>query len=634
MGRFKSTMKNQKLFLILLIAIPILSLSLCHAVEHTQWQLPEGATRRFGKGVIRDIAYFPDGSRIAVSTSIGIWIYDVHTGDELALLTDGVHDNAAIAIHPNGQILASASENNIQLWNIDEQDLHDIYTGHTAEIKSLVYSNNGNKIISISTGATIRVWDAVTGKVVSTLVGFSDNYSKVAVSPDCKTIASSSFSDVENIQIFNLETGELYKTIPTKNNMLYELLFLPDGNRIAAGDRNGDIHIWDVNSGVFLKKLSGKNGYINSLDSSYNGMYILSGSSEEIIQVWAVEIEMLINTYNQNIDPITKVLFSPDGRTFSTASISEGTIHFWNIGDGEHLNTISGHTNYSRSVVFSPNGQFLATTVMADDTINVRNIQTGEVHLSLKGHTQRPYSLVYSQTGEILASGSYNGQIILWDTKNGNILNHLRGHRQTVSSLALKPNSNNLISGGWDSTINFWNISTGEHLQKIDINGKVRDIAISADGNILATATDEKTVRLWDTIAGQPKGILEGHKESAECVAFSPNGGVIATGSNDNTIKIWHLKSGQQLNTFSEPTSKNTDCVAFSPDGNLLASSSLKVIRIWDVMTGKIQKTFTGHTTWVRSVQFSPNGGMLASCSSDGTVILWDVSDTPHANNR
>lgn len=627
-------MINKKLILIQLIIIPLLSLSLCHAVEHTQWQLPEGATRRFGKGVIRDIAYLPDGNRIAVSSSIGIWIYDVHSGDELALLTDRANDYSAIAFSPNGHILAAASENNIQLWNINDYKLQDIYTGHTSEIKYLVYSNNGKTLISGSTDATIRLWDTTNGETLFTLVGFSDNTSKVTISPDGKTVASSSFTNLGNIQLINLETGTLINTIPTNNNILYKLLFLPDGRRIAAGDRNGDILMWDVNTGEFLKKLAGKIGYITSLDSSKNGLYILSGSSEEIIQVWAVEIEMLINTYNQDIDPITKVAFSPDGRTFSAASISEGTIHFRNIENGRLLNTISGHTNYSRSVIFSPDGQFLATTVLADDTVNIRNVQTGEIHLALKGHTRRPYSLVYSQNGDILASGSYNGKIILWDMNNGNILNQLNGHRQNVSSLALKPNGNILISGGWDSSINFWNFNTGEHLQKIDIKGKVRDIAISPDGNILATATDEKTVRLWDTNTRKPKGILEGHKESAECVAFSPNGDLIATGSNDNTIKIWDLKSQELINSLSEPTNKNTDCVAFSPNGNLIASSSLKVIRIWDVMTGKIQKSLTGHTTWVRSVQFSPDGRLLASSSSDGTVLLWDVSDTPNANNR
>ena len=157
MGYVKYKMKNKKLYLILLISITSISISVCHAVEHTLWQLPEDATRRFGKGVIRDIAYLPDGNRIAVSTSIGVWIYDVHTGDELALLTDGGNDYSAIAISPDGQILASASENNIQFWNIDELKLQDVYTGHTSEIKYLVYNQNGKTLISGSTEATIRV---------------------------------------------------------------------------------------------------------------------------------------------------------------------------------------------------------------------------------------------------------------------------------------------------------------------------------------------------------------------------------------------------------------------------------------------------------------------------------------------
>lgn len=627
-------MNKLKLYIILLGTVSLISLSFCQAVEHTQWQLPEGAIHRFGKGVIRDTCYFPDGNRIAVSTSIGVWIYDVHTGDELTFLTDKVSDYSAIAISPNRQILATASENNIQLWNIDDYNLKDVYSGHTAEIKHLVYSKNGETLISNSTDATIRVWDTASGELLSTLVGFSDPTTKVAISPDGKTIASTSYPDIDTIQLFDLDTGERYKTISTMNHILYELIFLPDGRRIAAGDRNGDILIWNINSGEFLKKLSGKIGYIRSLDSSKNGLYLLSGSAEKIIQVWAVEIEMLINTYNQNIDPISKVVFSPDGRTFSSASISEGTIHFWNIENGKLLKTIAGHTNYSRSVVFSPDSQFLATTVMADDTVNVRNLQTGEIHLSLKGHTQRPYSLTYLQNGEILASGSYNGQIILWDMNTGNKLNQLSGHSQTVSSLSFNPNGNYLVSGGWDSMINFWNLNTGKNYQRIPISQKVRDLATSPKGNILASATNEKTVRLWDTKTGASIGLLEGHKESAECVAFSPNGDLIATGSNDNTIKIWDVNSGEQINSFSEPTNKNTDCVAFSPDGNLIASSSLKVIRIWDVMTGKIQKTLTGHTTWVRCVQFSPNGRMLASSSSDGTVLLWDISGIPNVNNR
>ena len=107
-----------------------------------------------------------------------------HTGDELALLSDGVNDYSSIAISPDGQILATASEKIIQFWNIDEQKLIEIFTGPSAEIKYLVYRKNGKKIISLSTDASIHVWDTATGEVLSTLVGFSDTTANVAISPD------------------------------------------------------------------------------------------------------------------------------------------------------------------------------------------------------------------------------------------------------------------------------------------------------------------------------------------------------------------------------------------------------------------------------------------------------------------
>ena len=74
---------------VLIIVVSVLSISICFSQEYTRWHLPERAVQRFGKGIIRDIAYFPDGNQIAVSSSIGIWIYDVNTGEELDLLTNG-----------------------------------------------------------------------------------------------------------------------------------------------------------------------------------------------------------------------------------------------------------------------------------------------------------------------------------------------------------------------------------------------------------------------------------------------------------------------------------------------------------------------------------------------------------------
>ena len=130
---------------------------------------------------------------------------------------------------------------------------------------------------------------------------------------------------------------------------------------------------------------------------------------------------------------------------------------------------------------------------------------------------------------------------------------------------------------------------------------------------------------MLDTHTNEFKRDLVSHTDPGTSVAFSPDGTVLASGSSDDTIKIWEVESGNLLNTFKEPIARNVTHVAFSPDGHTIAGSSLHVIRLWDITTGKIMETLIGHTTWIRSVAFSPDGRMLASTASDGTTILWDV---------
>jgi predicted NACHT family NTPase len=120
---------------------------------------------------------------------------------------------------------------------------------------------------------------------------------------------------------------------------------------------------------------------------------------------------------------------------------------------------------------------------------------------------------------------------------------------------------------------------------------------------------------------------LHGHKADVNNVAFSPNGTMLASGSDDHTIRLWDVANGRQL---GPPLTGHTDfvtSVVFSPDGTMLASGSDdKTIRLWDVASGRPLRTLTGHTGTVRSVAFSPNGTMLASGSDDKTIGLWDVA--------
>jgi len=156
--------------------------------------------------------------------------------------------------------------------------------------------------------------------------------------------------------------------------------------------------------------------------------------------------------------------------------------------------------------------------------------------------------------------------------------------------------------------------------------GAVTSVAFSPDGALLASASDDNTVRVWDAATGAAVKTLKGHTRAVTSVAFSPDGALLASASYDGTVRVWDMATGAAVKTLEGHTDW-VHSVAFSPDGALLASASRdKTVRLWDTETGAALKTLEGHTDSVTAVAFSPDGALLASASHDKTVRVWDVA--------
>ena len=151
----------------------------------------------------------------------------------------------------------------------------------------------------------------------------------------------------------------------------------------------------------------------------------------------------------------------------------------------------------------------------------------------------------------------------------------------------------------------------------------VYGVSFSPDGKMLASASYDNTVKLWNTATGQVIKTLTGHTNYVWGVSFSPDGKMLASASYDNTVKLWNTATGQVIKTLIGHTSA-VHGVSFSPDGKMLASASGdNTVKLWNTTTGQEIKTLIGHTNYVWSVSFSPDGKMLASASADNTVRLW-----------
>lgn len=149
-------------------------------------------------------------------------------------------------------------------------------------------------------------------------------------------------------------------------------------------------------------------------------------------------------------------------------------------------------------------------------------------------------------------------------------------------------------------------------------------VAFSSNGRQLASASQDRTIRLWDSFTGETHSILKGHSERIRAVAFSPNGERIVSGSDDKTVKLWNLATPDENATLKGHSGIVTT-VAFSPDGKQIASASEdKTIRLWDSQGGEMRKILRGHLDWVEAVVFSPNGEQIVSASGDRTIRGWD----------
>lgn len=206
------------------------------------------------------------------------------------------------------------------------------------------------------------------------------------------------------------------------------------------------------------------------------------------------------------------------------------------------------------------------------------------------------------------------------------LANSLSKHLNSVWSVAISPNGQTLASGSLDKTVKIWNLGDGELLHTLSGHSDaVRTVTISSSGQLLASGSVDRTIKIWHLPTKKLLRTLSGHLDPVWSVAISPNEQFLASSSYDGIIKIWHLPTGKLLHTLSEH-SDSVWSVAISPDGQTLVSGSKdKTIKVWNLKTGELLRTLSGHSDSVRAVAISSDGQTLISGSWDNTIKVWNL---------
>ncbi len=201
------------------------------------------------------------------------------------------------------------------------------------------------------------------------------------------------------------------------------------------------------------------------------------------------------------------------------------------------------------------------------------------------------------------------------------------GHADAVRSVVFSPDGKLLATASIDKTVKIWDAETGQEIRTLSGHTDwVNAAAFSPDGKFIASASRDKTVKIWNVESGEPIKTLAGHSDWITSVAFSPDGKLLTSASKDATIKIWNVGNGEAVKTLTGHGAPIWS-ICFSPDGKIIASASDdKTARLWDAATGRETKILSGHADGLFAVAFSPDGKTIATASQDKTIKLWDAA--------
>lgn len=285
------------------------------------------------------------------------------------------------------------------------------------------------------------------------------------------------------------------------------------------------------------------------------------------------------------------------------------------------LRCFTGHGGLVLSVAVSPDGHQLVSG-SSDGTLRLWDIETGrEVR-----RFQRPKGVsvmaIFSPDSRRVLSGGAEDTVRLWDAATGRELRSFRGGNGEIYTLAFTPDGRRVLSAGVDSSVVVWDVHSGGELCRFTGHEcPVNSLAVSPDGRLALSAAGQDAGRVWEIETGRQVRVVTPFAWGLN-VAFCPAGPRLLAWDADRFAQVIDLQTRAVLHRFR--LDDDGALPTLSPDGRrLLSGGYSKTLRLWDVGTGRVRRTFEGHTDAITCMAFCPDGRRAVSGSTDRTVRLW-----------
>jgi WD40 repeat protein len=467
-----------------------------------------------------------------------------------------------------------------------------VWMRHGNPITGAVFSSDGKSIIASDFYSGVHVWDAAEGKKVRHF--FQNEYCfGLALSPDGRTLAVA-LGDL-SIRLCDPNTGRELGALPKDNDRISQMVFSEDGSLLATGTGRKSVRIWDVATRRLMHQA----------------------------------------TFAGNVG---KVAFSSDGKLIACGTGNGNSL--WNLAQGKEFRQLKNDPDGTHSLyaIFAPNGGPMAVWGYEDASIRLFDANGLKEIRRFKKTVQTKSTSPWGWSTDIFASFSPNGKILatfrdvggidLWEVDSGKKLHTLAcdgSHKP--SSLRFSPDSTKLASAGgdpWggDNVVRVWDVTQGkEILPRAGHGSSISSVAVSPNGNTIATAGRDGVVHLWERSSGKHLFRLEGHPGRRPQVSFSSDGIRViwwGTYDGDGTLRIWDSRTGEPINRL-KLQGPDEFWKGVSDDGKTAFSVDLKgkSVRFHDLATGKITRE-VADGAYNPPIVLSPAGDQMVC--SDGNL--------------
>lgn len=482
-----------------------------------------------------------------------------------------------------------------------------VLSARQESLHTILISPDGRSILTGGQDGHIDVWNAITGKLKSSMIGDDYPIYSLDVSADGAWVASGSGNGI--VRVWDLHNCELYGTMTGHQEPVTAVSFFKNNETLATVSHDGTMRIWSV-SNCQLRRTWHLDSLIRRVRKNAIRLMGLEPLPTDALNAMILSPDnslLIIGTYNRGI----RILDSQTGKIKIPIETRHDVVDAMSISpDGTKL-AVGWGTGYEPFGGGSP----LSIYDLSDKT---------ESHYP--GHEGALGCIQFSPDGQWVATAGQDAVIRLWDSATWHNYTNLWGPERGVTDLAISPDGTWLATACWDGTARILRASGA--LEK-DLNRypSMHAIAISTDDRWLA-ASGTKRTELRRLPAGKIAHSFEG---GDEVTAIDPHGKWFAI-SAYGSIKLLPLRRGAKPLTLTQ-SAASVRTLATAGDGSWLAAAGggtlngKYVIRVWDTRTGKIRKTFEGHTDRIAELRWIPGTNFIASAGMDRTVRIWDLDD-------